>query len=306
MKNVAYCGTSENLCGELVPTVSPFWNFPQPLRLNEFAPLVCMALPLLREGLKTRLFSTVHMKTTAISERSRVLKEVRAALEREPRINLHKFPVDMEFSDGVLTLEGEVEHIAAKKLGLELAIAVQGVAGLIDRLHVAPATRMGDGAILDAVRDALLQEITLVNCSIYVIRKGQLETVREIIDEPHGSIRISVNDGVVLLDDHVTGLTQKRLAGVLAWWVPGSRDVINGMAVIPEQPDTDEEMAKAVRIVLKKDPFVNEERIRVSARQSLVTLEGDVSSVPQKEMAEFDAWYVFGVDKVVNNVAVRA
>jgi osmotically-inducible protein OsmY len=245
------------------------------------------------------------MKTTAVSERDRVLKEVRAALEREPRINLHKFPIEMAFSEGVLTLEGEVEHVAAKKLSLEWAIAVRGVTGIVDRLHVTPATRMGDGAILDAVRDALLQESTLLNCSLHVIRKGQLETVREITEEPHGVIRVSVNDGVVLLDDHVTGLTPKRLAGVLAWWVPGSRDVINGMAVVPDQPDSDEEMAKAVRIVLKKDPFVNEERIRVVVRRSMVTLEGDAPSAPQKEMAEFDAWYVFGIDKVVNHIEVR-
>jgi osmotically-inducible protein OsmY len=211
----------------------------------------------------------------------------------------------MDFRDGVLTLEGEVEHIAAKKLSLELAIAVHGVTGIVDRLHVTPATRMGDGAILDAVRDALLQEPTLLNCSIHVIRKGRLETIREVTGETHGSIRVSVNDGVVLLDDHVTGLTQKRLTGVLAWWVPGSRDVINGMAVVPDQPDSDEEMAKAVRIALKKDPFVNDERIRAVARQSVVTLEGDASSAPQKEMAEFDAWYVFGVDKVINRLEIR-
>jgi len=241
----------------------------------------------------------------AVPERDRILKEVRAALEREPRINLHKFPVEMEFRDGVLTLEGEVEHVAAKKLSLELAIAVHGVTGIVDRLHVTPAARMGDGAILDAVREALLQEPMLMNCSVHVIRKGQLEPVREVADEPRGAIRVSVTDGVVLLDDHVTGLTQKRLAGVLAWWVPGSRDVINGMAVVPDQPDSDEEMAKAVRVVLKKDPFVNEERVRVSARQSVVVLEGDAPSVPQKEMAEFDAWYVFGVDKVVNRLEVR-
>lgn len=245
------------------------------------------------------------MKTTAVLERDRILKEVRAALEREPRINLHKFRVEMEFRDGVLTLEGEVEHVAAKKLSLELAMAVRGVTGIVDRLHVTPATRMGDGAILDAVRDALLQEPMLMNCSVHVIRRGQLEPVREVADEPRGAIRVSVTDGVVLLDDHVTGLTQKRLAGVLAWWVPGSRDVINGMAVVPDQPDSDEEMAKAVRVVLKKDPFVNEERIRVLARQSVVMLEGDAPSVPQKEMAEFDAWYVFGVDKVVNHIEVH-
>jgi osmotically-inducible protein OsmY len=245
------------------------------------------------------------MKITAESERDRVLKEIRAALEREPRINLHKFPVKMEFGDGVVTLEGETEHIAAKKLGLELAIAVRGVSGIVDRLHVTPSTRMGDGAILDAVRDALLQEPTLQNCSIHVIRKGQLEAVRKVTEEPRGAIRLSVTDGIVLLDDHVTSLTQKRLAGVLAWWVPGSRDVINGMEVVPDQPDSDEEMAKAVHIALKKDPFVNDARIHVAARRSVVTLEGDAPSAPQKEMAEFDAWYVFGVDKVVNHIEVR-
>lgn len=246
------------------------------------------------------------MSTTVVtSDRDRVLKEVRAALEREPRVNLHKYPVQMEFSEGVLTLEGETEHIAAKKLSLELAIAVRGVTGIVDRLHVTPATRMGDGAILDAVRDALLQEPTLMRCSIHEIRKGQRETVREITEDPHGVIRISVTEGVVLLDDHVTGLTQKRLAGVLAWWVPGSRDVINGMEVVPDQPDSDEELAKAVRIVLKKDPFVNPERISVTAKQSVVTLDGHVPSVPQKEMAEFDTWYVFGVDKVMNRLEVR-
>ncbi len=240
-----------------------------------------------------------------MSDRERVLKEVHAALEREPRINLHKCPIKMEFSDGVLTLEGEAEHIAAKKLALEFAIAVSSVAGIVDRLHVIPATRMGDGAILDAVRDALLQEPTLMNCSLHVIRKGLLEPVREVTHEPRGAIRVSVNEGVVLLDDHVTGLTQKRLAGVLAWWVPGSRDVVNGMEVIPDLPDSDEEMAKAVRIVLKKDPFVNGDRIRVAVRQSVVTLEGDAPSASQKDMAEFDAWYVFGVDKVVNRLEVR-
>lgn len=118
-----------------------------------------------------------------MSARERVLKEVRAALEHEPRINLRKCPVTMEFAGGVLTLEGEAEHIAAKKLSLELA--------------------------------------------------------------------------------------------------------------------------KAVRIVLKKDPFVTGERIRVGARQSVVTLEGDAPSVPHKEMAECDAWYVFGVDKVINRLEVR-
>lgn len=241
-----------------------------------------------------------------MTDHRQVLTAVRAAFEREPRINLHKYPVRVEFSDGVLTLEGEVEHVAAKKLSLELAIAVPGVTGIVDRLHVIPSTHMGDGAILNSVRDALLQEPGLQNCTLQVKRKGRWETVREATVMPHGAIQLSVTEGVVLLDDHVTSLIQKRLAGVLAWWVPGSRDVINGMEVVPPQEDSDEEVAKAVRLVLEKDPFVKAERIRVTVKRAVVTLEGDAPSEPQKEMAEFDAWYVFAVDKVDNRLEVRS
>lgn len=46
--------------------------------------------------------------------------------------------------------------------------------------------------------------------------------------------------------------------------------------------------------------------IRVTVEKAVVTLEGDLPSSPQKDMAECDAWYVFGVDKVVNRLEVRA
>lgn len=247
------------------------------------------------------------MKKPAVTgDKTQILKAVRAAFERERGINLHKYPVQMDFANDVLTLTGETEHIAAKKLCLELAIAVPGVTGIVDRLHVVPATRMGDGAILDAVRDVLLQEPSLQGCTLKLKRKGQVEIARAVTTQPHGVIEVSVTDGVVLLDDHVSSLAQKRFAGILAWWVPGSRDVVNGMAVEPPQDDSDEEITKTVRAVLKKDPFVNVDRIRVSTHKAVVTLEGDVPSEAQKEMAEFDAWYVFGVDKVINKLEVRA
>jgi osmotically-inducible protein OsmY len=36
-----------------------------------------------------------------------------------------------------------------------------------------------------------------------------------------------------------------------------------------------------------------------------VTLTGLVPTDAEREMAEFDAWYVFGVDRVINQIAVR-
>ncbi len=100
-----------------------------------------------------------------MTSQGQVLKAVRAAFEREPRINLHKYPVRMDFSDGVLTLEGEAEQWDEETVP-GIAIAVPGVAGIVDRLHVTPSTHMGDGAILDAVRDALLHAPVLQNCTI--------------------------------------------------------------------------------------------------------------------------------------------
>lgn len=240
-----------------------------------------------------------------MADRNHVIKAVRAAFERDPRINLHRHPIAMAFEDGALTLEGEAESIAAKKVAMELAIAVPGVSGIVDRLHVEPAERMTDRAILDAVLSTLLQEPALENCTIRVKAKGRVETVRESRYERHGNMEISVTDGVVLLDDHVINLTQKRLAEVLAWWVPGSRDVINGLEVSPPEEDTDDEVTDAVRMVLEKDPFINADQIRVSTRNFVVTLDGVVRSPGQKQMAEHDAWYVFGVDNVINRLQVH-
>lgn len=236
-----------------------------------------------------------------------VLKQVRAALEHEPRINLHRYPVSIDLdSDGTLTLEGDAANIAAKKLALELGASIPGVSGIVDRLRVAPTEAMGDGAIRDHIRDALLQDSALEGCGISVRVKDQIEICRASGAKPPACIEVSVNDGVVTLNGRVSSLSHKRLAGLMAWWVPGSRDVINGLGVMPPEEDSDAAVTEAVRLALEKDPFVNADQIRVGAKDSVVTLTGLVPKESEREMAEYDAWYVFGVDKVVNKILVRS
>jgi len=91
---------------------------------------------------------------------------------------------------------------------------------------------------------------------------------------------------------------------VLAWRVPGTRDVIDGLGVEPPQADSEDEIADAVAVVLDKDPFVGAGRISVSARGSVVALEGAVRSAEEKRIAEHDAWFVFGVNGVENRLAI--
>jgi len=233
-----------------------------------------------------------------------ILKEVGAALEREPRINLHDTPIAMEFDDGALTLAGEVADIAAKKLALEVAAAVPGVTGIVDRLRVEPAERMEDGVICDHIRDALLQEPALLNCSIRTRARERWETVREAPLDPAGIIEVEVGEGGVTLNGQVGSLSHKRLAGVLAWWVPGSRDVVNGLEIVPPEEDNDDEVIDALRLVLEKDPFVNAAQIRTSCRNYTVTLDGLVANEQERQVAESDAWYLFRVDRVVNSLEV--
>ena len=233
-----------------------------------------------------------------------VVKKVRAAFEREPRINLHRYPIHIDFGDDILTLEGECEHVAAKKIALDLAAGMREVGGIVDRLRVAPAVQMGDGAIRDHVRDALIQEPTLQRCTIRVQTDGQVTTFMESMPDLTGEIEVDVKEGVVILNGRVRSLAHKRLAGVLAWWVPGSRDVVNGLEVDPPEEDNDAEVTEAVRVVLEKDRFVNTDQIHVSTRNFVVTLEGVVSTEKEKEMAESDVWYVFAVDKVINKLEV--
>ena len=233
-----------------------------------------------------------------------VVKKVLAALEQEPRIGLHRRPIGIRFADGVLTIDGEVDDVAAKKLGLELAGAVTGVTGIVDRLRVTPAEEMEDGAIRDHLRDALVEEPVFTEYTLKTIAKGETQAIRDVSGGAAGEIELEVEQGVVTLNGRVGSLAHKRLAGVLAWWVPGSRDVVNGLELLPPMEDNDDEVVDAVRLVLEKDPFVNASQIRVGCRGHVVTLDGHVPKEKEKEMAEADAWYVFRVDKVVNNITL--
>ena len=233
-----------------------------------------------------------------------ILDRVRAALRGEARVHPTTGPIDLAFVDGDLTMEGEVTDVRGKKLALECAARVPEVVTITDRLHVRPATPMSDGEIRNHVRDALLGETALAACTIREWVKGHLETAREPPDAA-GMIEVRVEDGIVTLDGDVAGLGQKRIAAVLAWWVPGSRDVINGLGVTPPEQDSEAGITDTVRQVLEKDPFVNAESILVNTRGAVVYLDGTVPREAERALAENDAWYLFGIDKVVNRLTVR-
>jgi osmotically-inducible protein OsmY len=234
-----------------------------------------------------------------------VIKLVHKALEQEPRVNLHRHPVRIGYAEGAVILEGEVESVAAKKLALEHAAAVDGVRGVVDRLRIAPAERRGDGAIRDSVCSFLQREPEFRQCAIRALAKGRVGTLHEGSGDGACDIEVEVSDGVVMLDGTVSSQSHKRIAGVLAWWAPGCRDVVNSLAVEPPEEDTDDEVVDALRLVLEMDPLVQAGQIRASCRDYVVTLKGVVRTEEERRQVELDAWCLFAVDRVVNRIEVR-
>ena len=235
-----------------------------------------------------------------------VRKQVHAALEREHRINLHRHPVKIETADGTVTLEGEVPDVAAKKLALQLAAAVQGVRGVVDRLRVLPGERRGDGAIRDSAARLLLAQAELRGCTLAVRANGKADVLHQVDDDPAGEIELSVTDGVIVLEGFVISQSHRRFAGALAWWTPGRRDVINALQVRPDYEDRDDEISEVMRLVLEADPELDADLIRTNCNGKVVFLDGAVPTELQKRRAELDAWSLTAIRGVVNRLEVAS
>jgi len=234
-----------------------------------------------------------------------MLRQVQTAIERDARIDLQLHAIGIEFHDGTLTLTGRVPDIAVKKQAARAAAGVAGVAAVVDRLQVGSGEPTGDGAIRDAVCKMLLRDIDFQNCAIHARASGRREMLREPRQDSCGDIEIAVADGAVTLSGQVISLSHKRMAGVLAWWARGCGDVVNDLAVVPAEEDTDDEVADALRLVYESDPHVHAEQIGIASRGHVVTLDGVVASAGERRRAEFDAWYLFAVTKVINRLEVR-
>jgi osmotically-inducible protein OsmY len=234
---------------------------------------------------------------------ARIAQSLTAALEREPRFNLHRFPIHVSLADGAISLEGTVEDIVAKRVAMTIAHRVANNVPVRDRLRVEAGPRSHeDGTLRDHVTNAVLGEPVFSRYRIRVQRNGDYETLRQQQDEDTGDIAIVVRDAVVTLEGHVGSLTHRRLAEVLAWWSSGCEDVDNRLRVAPPEQENDGELSDAIRIVMEKDPLVHADRLAVNVRGKTVTLSGYAASKEEHRLAVLDTWYVPGVHEVIDRI----
>lgn len=234
---------------------------------------------------------------------ARIAQSLTAALEQEPRFNLHRFPIHVSLADGVISLEGTVEDIIAKRVAMTIAHRLADNVPVWDRLRVEAGPRSHeDGTLRDHVTHALLGESAFSKYGIRIQDNGGYRALRQRQDEDAGDMAIAVHDAIVTLEGHVGSLTHRRLAEVLTWWSAGCEDVDNRLRVVPPEQENDGELSDAIRIVMEKDPLVHADRLAVSVREKTVTLSGFTASNEEHRLAVLDTWYVPGVHEVIDHI----
>ena len=238
-----------------------------------------------------------------MTQNQALIKRIRAALEVDPHVNTHHDEFHIEVEGDVVTLGGAVADIIEKRRALIATSKVDGVREVIDQLRVRMAEPMGQDQCLQHVRDALYEEPVFCDYKIVTVNhKDEQEVARDPANAAGEIIATVEEDNRVVLGGVVRSLSHRRLAEVLAWWVPGSTDVKNDLRVDPPEEDNDGEILDAVELVLEKDPMIDHNDMAVACHHAVVTLSGGIPTGAQKRMAEYDAWYVNGVVEVLNKL----
>jgi osmotically-inducible protein OsmY len=124
---------------------------------------------------------------------------------------------------------------------------------------------------------------------------------------------IMIDNGIVTLKGEVDNLAAKQAAGQDAANTTGVWQVKNHLKVRPTAvgpqtrplPDADAELARDIRSVLARNPYVHQHEIGVTVSNRLVILRGTVDSEFEKEIAGTAVSGVQGVADVVNNLETK-
>lgn len=233
-----------------------------------------------------------------------IIDDVRAALERDVRINLHDSPIEVKERRGRLLLSGTAENIIAKRVAANYArqFAVDQMA-VDDEIRVATA-QVEDRALRDALAKQLEGERVFSETTLLVDAQGDGVMVH---DAGSGSdwIEVLINDAQVTLTGRVSSLAHRRIAELLTWWTSGVAAVDNRINVSPAEEDNDTELTEAIHIAFEKDPLVHADQLYPDIAEGVVILTGSVASDEERQVALTDTWYIPGVLEVVDRIELH-
>lgn len=183
--------------------------------------------------------------------------------------------IDVQTSDGIVTLKGSVNHLLARERAVEVAGTVKAVRAVVNLLEVLPARRTDD-QIRNDVQLALLED-----------------PATDLFD-----IGVSVRDGTVILTGEVDSWQKEQLAVLTAKSVVGVRAVKSSINVSQKFRRPDDEIKAEIEQRLAYDVWIDDALIAVKVLRGNVAISGSVASLAEKKRAYRNCWIagVWAVD----------
>lgn len=221
------------------------------------------------------VFALVNPFLTASDNRVKdqdITLAIEAELLADDSVSAHM--IDVETTQGVVTLTGTVGNILSKEKSTRIAENIRGVRAVVNRITVRPVIRP-DEEIREDVEQALLKDPATDSFEIDV----------------------KVTNGMVTLTGTVESWAEKNLSALVAKGVSGVRDLRNQIDIAYRVNRLDQEIEKEIERRLETDTFVDDALIKVDVENGDVKLAGTVGSAAEKSRAYFDAW-VAGVESI--------
>lgn len=220
------------------------------------------------------LLSPVHAVNEDFKDKD-ITGIIRTQLLRDDGVEAHL--IDVETSDGIVTLSGTVDNLLAKDQAFRIAESIKGVRAVVNDISVLPIKRT-DVQIAKDVENSLASD----------------PATRPF------KINVEVNNGIVTLSGKVKFWNDKQLVTQVVKGVKGVKEIENEITFSNVDIDrSDSDIQAAIEDRLRLDPYVCEELIKVNVENGKVNLSGTVGTVAEKSRAYNNAW-VAGVRSVNN------
>ncbi len=185
---------------------------------------------------------------------------------------------------GEVTIKGTVHTLYDKLRVFEIVSRIRGVRMIHNLLDVDTPT----------LPDRIIQSNI----------ENELRIARSILEPDR--IKVHVDNGIVFLSGVVSFYREKLEAQTLASWQKGVLGIVNNIKVLPpHKAVSDSNLRFIIRELLKNQFPTVEDEVKFTVNKGVVTLNGRVHTMWQREKMTEEISRIRGIRKVVNNLRIE-